>query len=117
MRINVSRFMSRETAEFSIEVLTPMFLGGADGNGELRAAPLKNAIRYWWRIVLGELSHQDLLKEEQSLFGGVTGEANRSLVDLVVKGSLIRDVDKTDSPPSVILNCLHHQGYDNLTQK
>jgi len=28
-----------------------------------------------------------------------------------------RDVDKTDSPPSVILNCLHHQGYDNLTQK
>jgi CRISPR-associated protein Cmr1 len=63
-------------------------LGGADGDGELRAAPLKNAIRYWWRITQGDLSPKDLLKEEQKLFGGVIGEATRSLVDVVVTGSV-----------------------------
>ena len=88
MSINISRYINRETSEFKIEVLTPMFLGGANGDAELRAAPLKNAIRYWWRITKGDLVHKDLLKEEQKLFGGVSGEASRSLVDVVVTGSV-----------------------------
>jgi len=88
MSINIARFINRETAEFTVEVLTPMFLGGADGDAELRAAPLKNAIRYWWRITQGELPHEKMLEKEQNLFGGVTGEATRSLVDVVVTGSV-----------------------------
>ena len=88
MSINIARFINRETAEFRVEVLTPMFLGGANGDAELRAAPLKNAIRYWWRITQGDLAHNDLLKKEQKLFGGVTGEATRSFVDVVVTGSV-----------------------------
>ena len=88
MPINISRFIDRETAEFTVEVLTPMFLGGADGDAELRAAPLKNAVRYWWRITQGELSHEKMLEKEQKLFGGVTDKATRSLVDVVVTGSV-----------------------------
>jgi len=88
MSINISRFINRETAEFSVEVLTPMFLGGANGDAELRAAPLKNAIRYWWRITQGGLLHEKMLAKEQQLFGGVTGKATRSLVDVIVTGSV-----------------------------
>ncbi len=81
MAINIARFIDRETVEFKVEVLTPMFLGGANGDAELRAAPLKNAIRYWWRITKGDIPHNDLRNQEQKLFGGVSGNATRSLVD------------------------------------
>lgn len=88
MKINVSRFINRERAEFQVEVLTPMFLGGADGNAELRPAPFKNAIRYWWRVAQGSVPHDRLLEKEQKLFGGVVGQATRSLVDVVVTGAV-----------------------------
>ena len=88
MKINVSRFIKMQKADFCVEVLTPMFLGGASGNAELRAAPFKNAIRYWWRITRGDIPHDELRDKEQELFGGVTGKANRSLVDVVVTGDV-----------------------------
>ena len=94
MQIDISRFVDRKTVKFSVEVLTPMFLGGADGNAELRVAPFKNALRYWWRIVKGDLPHKDLLVQEQKLFGGVLDndacnlKTTRSLVDIDVTGSV-----------------------------
>jgi len=80
--------MGRKKAEFSVEVLTPMFLGGAEGNAELRSPPFKNALRYWWRLTQGNLSAGDLLKAEQKLFGGVNDKASRSRVDVVVTGDV-----------------------------
>ena len=94
MEINVARFTKREKAEFSVEVLTPMFLGGATGDAELRAAPFKNAIRYWWRITQQGIPPEELRMKEQKLLGGVnsnkkTGEkAIRSLVDVTVTGDV-----------------------------
>ncbi|MDA3787206.1 MAG: hypothetical protein PF503_01715 [Desulfobacula sp.] len=88
MGVNVSRFMDRKKAGFSIEVLTPMFLGGAEGHAELRSPPFKNALRYWWRLTQGNLSAGDLLKAEQKLFGGVNDKASRSRVDVVVTGDI-----------------------------
>lgn len=66
MSINISRFINREPAEFTVEVLTPMFLGGANGDAELRAAPLKNAIRYWWRITQGGSRMKRCLKKSSN---------------------------------------------------
>ncbi|MFZ1105749.1 MAG: type III-B CRISPR module RAMP protein Cmr1 [Hyphomicrobiaceae bacterium] len=45
--------MHRIEAEF--EIVTPMFLGGADpkGSAELRAASIKGALRFWWRAGVG----------------------------------------------------------------
>ena len=94
MTINVSRFINRRQADFSVEVLTPMFLGGADGHGELRAPPLKNALRYWWRLTMGDISGDELLSKEQKLFGGVKDEASRSLVDIVVSGDVKTDIGR-----------------------
>ena len=88
MSVNVSRFIHRKKAEFSVEVLTPMFLGGANGNAELRSPPFKNALRYWWRLTQGNLSSDDLLVREQDLFGGVKDNASRSRVDIVVTGNV-----------------------------
>ena len=88
MDVNVSRFMDRKKADFSVEVLTPMFLGGAEGNAELRSPPFKNALRYWWRLTQGHLTARELLEKEQQLFGGVNDKASRSRVDIVVTGDV-----------------------------
>lgn len=88
MKINVSRFTKRKKAKFSIEVLTPMFLGGASGAAEVRTPPLRNAIRYWWRITQGDIPREQLLQKEQKLFGGVTEKACRSLVEVTVSGQI-----------------------------
>jgi CRISPR-associated protein Cmr1 len=103
MAIHVERFLDKNTAHFDVEVLTPMFLGGADGNAELRSPPLKNALRYWWRMTQGHLSPDRLLEKEQALFGGVHENKNRnmfagrSLVDLAVFGD-VRSEPKDTSP-------------------
>ncbi len=86
--IHVGRFKQREQITFRMEVLTPMFLGGASGDAELRAAPFKNALRYWWRITRGDIPEDRLLKQEQALFGGVSAEAVQSLVTVTVDGTV-----------------------------
>ena len=91
MKINVSRSIDRERADFTVEVLTPMFLGGAGGDAELRSAPLKNAVRYWWRVTQGHETPISLRNKEQKLFGGVADKANRSLVEVVVTGAVKTD--------------------------
>ncbi|SLM28432.1 hypothetical protein MTBBW1_1340005 [Desulfamplus magnetovallimortis] len=78
-------------------ILTPMFLGGSDGNAELRSPPLKNALQYWWRLTQGDIAPDELLAKEQALFGGVHEdktrkmESLRSVVDVVVSGEVQKD--------------------------
>jgi CRISPR-associated protein Cmr1 len=63
--------MHRIEAEF--EIVTPMFLGGADPEGaaELRAASIKGALRFWWRaLAWGRLRDLEAIhKEEERVFG------------------------------------------------
>ncbi len=67
--MNVSRYQKRETLKFEIEFITPAFLGGADGNAEVRTAPFKSLLRRWWRIVKSDLKPEELWKQESRLFG------------------------------------------------
>lgn len=56
---------------FNCEVVTPMFLHGADGKtAELRAPSIKGALRFWWRALHGNLDNKKLLAEEVKIFGG-----------------------------------------------
>ncbi len=80
-----------------------MFLGGADQNAELRPAPFKAALRYWWRVLQGETSRKDLLKKETALFGGVSDDAVKSRVLIHVTGST-----KIDIPNMGKLKKIHH---------
>ena len=57
-----------------LEVVTPLFLGGADprGSPELRPASFRGALRFWWRAAVGGLigdNPQRLQESESSIFG------------------------------------------------
>ena len=69
----LTRFNNIEKLKFTVEFLSPTFLGGADQNAELRSAPFKNLLRQWWRIALGDMETHDLRKQEGRLFGTVSG--------------------------------------------
>lgn len=76
----ITRFHDTETLQVSVEFLTPTFLGGADQNAELRAAPFKNLLRQWWRVAVGSQypNHKEMLKAEGDLFGSVLDESKAS---------------------------------------
>lgn len=58
---------------FDCEVLTPMFLGGADGNiPELRVPTIRGGMRYWFRALAGgkgEINAVKLAELEEKVFG------------------------------------------------
>ena len=69
-----------QVLEYECEVLTPMFLAGADGmTPELRPSSIKSAIRFWWRAFNFYPSYEKMLEKETSLFGGIRGEENKGL--------------------------------------
>lgn len=71
---------------FTCEVVTPMFLAGADGKKpELRAPSIKGVLRFWWRAMHGHLPIDDigevqkgLRSLETEIFGGGGDKARRS---------------------------------------
>ena len=72
----ITRYHNMEELRLTVEFLTPTFLGGADQNAELRAAPFKNLLRQWWRVAVGGryTNPKDLLAAEGDLFGSVLDE-------------------------------------------
>jgi len=80
MSFYISRFKGMETKEFNVEVVTPMFLGGADTKkAELRVPSIKGALRFWWRVIYGSDDLEDMKKREDSIFGSTTEKASFSL--------------------------------------
>ena len=68
---------------FECEVITPMFLAGADGQTpELRPPSIKGAMRFWWRAVNGHLQLKDLKEKEAEIFGD---QNRRSKIEIVVE--------------------------------
>lgn len=62
-----------QTITFECEVITPMFLAGADGiTPELRPASIKGALRFWWRAMNGHLSLDDMKRAEGEIFGSTS---------------------------------------------
>ncbi|MGC8771094.1 MAG: type III-B CRISPR module RAMP protein Cmr1 [Brevinematia bacterium] len=72
MEFYVERYKNVEKLEFECEIITPMFLSGANQSEcELRPASIKGALRFWWRALYG-INYSDIgkLKEaELDLFG------------------------------------------------
>ena len=74
------------TITATFEVVTPMFLGGADNKTttELRAASIKGQLRFWWRaLAWGRLQSLPKIREEEArIFGSSdkdVGQAGFSL--------------------------------------
>lgn len=66
----VNKFKNMSKHEFNIEIVTPLFSGGADGiSAELRAPALKGMMRFWWRTIYGNDNIITMKKDEASIFG------------------------------------------------
>lgn len=82
MEFFINRFKNVEEIEYQCEVVTPMFLGGADKNSaELRVPSIKGALRFWWRAVYGGKypTIEAMAKEEAEIFGSTDKKASFSV--------------------------------------
>lgn len=86
MAINISRFYKRECLNIECEIVTPMFLGNAQQEAELRSAPFKGLLRYWWRVACGQQheNYQDMLAQENRIFGSADEGGGKSRVSVSV---------------------------------
>lgn len=61
--------MSIRSVTFNCEVITPMFLGGADQQPELRPPSIRGAMRWWFRAMKAESKIKTLKDLEKAAFG------------------------------------------------
>ena len=70
---------TRHSVIFECEIITPMFLAGADGKTpELRAPSIKGMMRYWWRAIRAENNIEDLHTQEARMFGSSDEKIGKS---------------------------------------
>ncbi len=93
--MNIKNYIDTEELKFTVEFITPCFLGGATGNAEIRTAPFKNLIRRWWRIVNGNLSPEELWQKEAELFGST--EKNPKLGKSFGKSKVVVEIIEDES--------------------
>lgn len=80
MTFYISRFKNMDSVEFDLEVVTPMFLGGANTtDAELRVPSIKGMLRFWWRATCGIKSLKEMKKEEAKIFGSTEQKASFSM--------------------------------------
>jgi CRISPR-associated protein Cmr1 len=69
-----------KSEEFELEVVTPMFISGADPTkNELRAPTFKGLLRWWWRALNGNLPIVDLKEREEDIFGSTNRRSSFSI--------------------------------------
>ena len=95
---NIARFRDIEKREYECEVVTPLFLGGADPQkAELRVPPIKAAMRFWWRA-LNPQRIENVKDSEEKLFGDAGEKYGRSILTLAVKDCRISESDYQPLP-------------------
>ena len=80
MTFYISRYKNMDSVEFDIEIITPMFLGGANTtDAELRVPSIKGMLRFWWRAICGIKSLEKMKEEEAKIFGSTEQKASFSM--------------------------------------
>lgn len=94
MAVSIARWYKRERLNLTVEFVTPAFLGNWEQQSELRAAPFKALLRYWWRVVEGYRYNtpEHLYQAESALFGSA-GNAGQSQVHIAVTGNPAKTTD------------------------
>ena len=76
-----------DSVEFDLEVVTPMFLGGANTtDAELRVPSIKGMLRFWWRAMRAENDFGKLAQSEAEIFGGVGEGQGKSKLSISISG-------------------------------
>ncbi len=88
------------TASYTFDIITPMFIGGADPSqcAELRAPSIRGQLRWWFRVLGGfkSLAPMPVATQESMIFGSVTGGCAASKLIVRVNklnSQLRRDAD------------------------
>jgi len=99
MAFYVGRYESRIEKSYKIEVVTPMFLGGAEsGTAELRVQSIKGLLRFWWRALHPGLSVNELFDKEGEIFGSTEGDKpQKSGFSFYIDESDIKTARKVDA--------------------
>lgn len=85
-----------QSITFQCEVVTPLFMAGADGaTPEFRAPSIKGAMRFWWRAISGHLRLAELKEKEGLIFGDTN---SRSLFTLRVEDVRVQKGKKKPTP-------------------
>ncbi len=74
-----------DKVSFELEVVTPLFLGGADGKtAELRPPSIRGAMRFWFRAMMGRIVGGDIkaMKELEADVFGDTDKASSVILRL-----------------------------------
>ena len=80
MTFYISRFKNMDSVEFDIEIVTPMFLGGANTtDAELRVPSIKGMLRFWWRATCGIENFDNMKNKESKIFGSTDQKASFSM--------------------------------------
>jgi len=116
-----------KTITFECETLTPMFLGGADGQTpELRPPSIKGLMRFWWRAINGHLSIKDLKDGEAKIFGASDEKIGRSKINIRLKPHKLSSsndrlpshpIKVTTSRKSFKINILEYLAYGTYEYK
>jgi len=94
----ITRFKGIEKREYECEVVTPLFLGGADPQkAELRVPPIKAAMRFWWRA-LNPQSIEMLRDSESKLFGDAGDKYGKSNLTLAIEDFRISNIEYQPLP-------------------
>jgi CRISPR-associated protein Cmr1 len=69
----------------NLQVITPLFMYGADGRKpELRSSEVKGMMRFWWRAIRADDNIEELREEEAKIFGGTGEKEGKSKVMIMV---------------------------------
>ena len=103
MTVSVARYYKREKITLDCTILTPMFLGDADQQAALSTAPIKAALRYWWRVsgVHNAKNSEELFKKESCLFGSADEKFGRSKISVSVEGIVQASDNQFRSPHKI----------------
>jgi len=87
--------------DFDCEVLTPLFLGGAETRvrPELRAPSIRGAMRYWYRALLGGSTLLASATDEERLT--ILKQLEADVFGTTDKGSAVAVLLHTDRPPEI----------------
>ena len=90
MSFHIGKYKNIEKKEYNIEVITPMFLAGANNKEpELRAPSIKGMLRFWWRalhpdLVINGNNYIKLKEYESKIFGDSGKQFGKSKVRIIL---------------------------------
>lgn len=107
MEFYIERYKNREKLDFQCEVITPMFISGANPEEvELRAPSIKGALRFWWRALYGQQfsSLEEMRNKEGEIFGNTEKKSNVKIFVDGFNNFHISEQNLTNGKPYTVKN-------------